>query len=112
MKRAIVVALGTGTIISSAAALGIGAVAGPAQQALTRAGYGEVVRLADIEDSYRRSRESSRALQRAHIETRYLVDRAKCLEQGGLKRDNCLVATHAAKGRALLEAAAPYANRL
>ena len=146
MKRAIVVALGTGAIIASAAALGIGAAVSSAPATMsyaeyqaamrgaeslreltlarcdaleaferescrTEAGANEIVRMADIDESFRRTQYSSRTAQRARIEARYQVDRARCSPLGGLKRDKCLVSVHAEKGRALLEAAAPYEVR-
>jgi hypothetical protein len=147
MRRAVLVALGTGAIISSAAAIGIGAAVssapltmsqpeydaamrgieaardqifnrcdaldGPYERELCRAeaAASEMVRVADIEESYRRTQASSRAAQRARIEARYQLDRARCGALGGFKRDRCLVSAHAAKGRALLEAAAPYEVR-
>lgn len=142
MKRAIVVALGVGAVISSAAAIGIGSAPGAAApQSMTRHEYrdalravdasdahercdalGEqareicraeaaadrMVRVAQIESSYRRDQSSARALQRARIEARYQVERAHCASLSGFKRDRCLVRAHAAKGRSMLEAAAPY----
>lgn len=145
MKRAIVVALGVGAVITSAAAIGIGAGGDtPAAQALSAHEYrralrqldatdpdarcdalaeparevcrveaasARMVQVAELESSYRRDRQSARALQRARIEARYQVDRAHCGALGGFKRDRCLVKAHAAKGRALLEAAAPYEVR-
>jgi hypothetical protein len=89
MNRAIVVALFTGAVFSSAAALRIGA---------------QPVAVAHVQ--------ATRVAQRERIEARYLVDRAKCSDMGGIKRDNCLIASHAARGRDLLEAAAPYEMRL
>jgi hypothetical protein len=45
----------------------------------------------------------------ARIEARYLIDRARC---GSVtvakKKDQCFIDAHAARGRALLEAAEPY----
>jgi hypothetical protein len=145
MKRAILVALGTGAIISSAAAFSIGAADDPGaalnhdqyhakvraiQAARTirvqgceaRAGFerefcrieadGEqAVRLADAEAAYKRTQQSARAAQRARIEARYQIERAKCGALGGFKRDKCLVQVHATKGRAMLDAAAPYEVR-
>ena len=98
MRRAILVALGTGTIIASAAALGIGVP--PAPQA----------RVSDLAGSFR-TLDSARNAQRARIEARYTLDRAGCAALGGIKRDRCLIAAHATRGRALLEAAAPYETR-
>lgn len=145
MRRAILVALGTGAVITSAAAIGIGA-AGSDTQAMSRARYEsallgieaaradlstrcepmtgadreiclteaaahEMVQVAEIESAYRRTEQSARALQRARIEARYQVDRARCAAQSGLKRDRCLIRAHATKGRAMLDAAAPYEVR-
>lgn len=144
MKRAIVVALGTGAAITSAAAIGIGAtVSGVPKQAMGHHEYqaalratqasrdhalalcddgaeagrdvcraeavgASLVRVAELEAMYRRDQHSARALQRARIEARYQVERAQCGAFSGAKRDRCVVRAHAAKGRALLEAAAPY----
>jgi hyperosmotically inducible periplasmic protein len=145
MRRAMLVALGTGAIIGSAAAFSIGASEGSGT-ALTQEQYeGKVralqaartaraarcdaatgferefcrieldaehaVRIADVEAAYRRSREATRAAQRARIEARYQVERAKCGALGGFKRDKCLVQVHATRGRAMLHAAAPYEVR-
>ena len=144
MRRAIVVALGTGAFISSAAALSLGGTeespgmtrgeyelklrrveaARPAALArcealpaadkeLCRTGAqaNEMVRVAEIEQAYRRTRESARALQRARIDARYQVDRARCGALAGFRRDKCLVQAHATRGRAMLEAARPYETR-
>ena len=145
MRRAIFVALSTGAVISSAAALGIGA-AGPDSRSMSRAEYeaalqrieaararlsarceplagGEreiclteaaahqMVQVAEAEAGYRRTEQSARALQRARIDARYQVDRARCETHGGIKRDRCMIRAHATKGRALLDAAAPYEIR-
>jgi hypothetical protein len=78
----------------------------------TEAGANELVRVAEVESEYRRDQQSARALQRARIEARYQVERARCTNaSGGLQRDKCLVNAHAAKGRALLASAAPYEVR-
>ncbi|HUP97009.1 MAG TPA: hypothetical protein VM073_03665 [Usitatibacter sp.] len=145
MKRAILVALGTGAIITSAAAFSIGAAedggkvlnetqytsrvraiqaarAVQGDACATRGGFerefcrieadGEhAVRLADAEAAYKRTQQSARAAQRARIEARYQIERAKCGALGGFKRDKCLVQVHATKGRAMLDAAAPYEVR-
>ena len=98
MRRAVLVALGTATIITSAAALGIGG----AQASQARASnMAEVFRALD----------SARNAQRARIEARYTSERSACAALGGVKRDRCLIAAHATRGRALLEAAAPYETR-
>ena len=39
------------------------------------------------------------------------AERARCEALGGFNKDRCLIAAHAARGRALLEAAAPYQDR-
>lgn len=145
MRRAIVVALGTGAAITSAAAIGFGdSEAGPraislreyqsalravesarphslARCATLPSAEGEIcraeaegaidVRAAEVEAAYRRDRASARALQRARIDARYQVERARCAAQGGFQRDKCLVRAHANRGRAMLEAAAPYEVR-
>jgi hypothetical protein len=98
MRRATLVALGTATIITSAAALGIGETRAPQARASNMA---ETFRALD----------SARIAQRARIEARYTAERAACDALGGVKRDRCLIAAHAARGRALLEAAAPYEPR-
>lgn len=146
--RAIVVALGTGAFITSAAALSIGGNDASMQE-LDRHGYEaslrgaqaarearlgrcealaaandrdycrteaqalDLVRVAEIEQSFRRSEQSARALQRARIDARYQVDRARCAAvPGGMQRETCLVKAHATRGRALLQAAAPYEKRM
>jgi hyperosmotically inducible protein len=146
MKRAIIVALGTGAVISSAAAIGIGAAVSTAPDTMTRqeyeaalagvdarrqevaarcdllaaaqrdlcraeAGAEEMVRVADIEHGFRRTHNAAREAQRARIEAKYQVSRAKCQALGGYPRDRCLISTHAARGRALLESQAPYESR-
>lgn len=147
MKRAILVALGTGAIISSAAALGIGGASHPANSKhMTRSDYlaaleaiemssaetlatcevmagfvreicraevaaEEMVRGAEIEQGFRRDQPAAREAQRARIEARYQVARAKCQAVGGARRDQCFIETHAVRGRALLEAQAPYEIR-
>jgi len=102
MTRAILVALGTGTIITSAAAIGIGSVREASPQALphpqTR------VELA-------RRVQAARDGQRALIETRYETAKAHCAALRGYDHDRCLIEAHAARGRALLESQDPYAVR-
>jgi hypothetical protein len=147
MKRAICVALGTAAIVSSAAALSIGAatpgdewsigdveyvgalraleaqrqalgarceaLAAGQERELCRAEAAayDMVRAADLEARFRRTELAQRAAQRARIDARYHVDRARCGAYSGFKRDRCLVQAHATKGRALLEAAGPYEVR-
>ena len=98
MNRAIWIAIATGTMISGAAAIGIESPKAPASGLLT-----QVQRAASLE--------SARQAQREMIETRYQSDRARCDGLGGIRRDNCMIDAHARKGRAMLEAAAPYADR-
>ena len=97
MKRAILVALGTGAIITSAAALGIGvpSISGQhpsAQDDISRA----------------RIQGAAREAHREAIEARYREVRAQCDALGGVRRDHCLIKAHAFRGHALLEAHAPY----
>ena len=90
------------------------ALPGPAARDFcrTEAAAAEMVRTAELEQAYRRTEASSRVLQRVRIDARYQVDRASCVMLGGYKRDQCLIQAHAAKGRAMLDAAAPYEVRL
>ena len=146
MRRAILVALGTGAIITSAAAIGIGAALTPPPGSMSRAEYeaalahdrwlhglaagrcegmrdseadlcraqveaDSLVRVAQVEADFRRTEQAARAALRAHIDARYLVERARCEALKGLRKDKCMIAAHAAKGRALLEASAPYEAR-
>ena len=101
MKRAIFVALATGLVITSAAALDI---AGVRQSNIPVAGQDEVAFAA-------RTRASARAEQRERIDQRYRAERTECESLGGYRRDRCVVKAHTARGRALLEAAAPYEVR-
>jgi hypothetical protein len=100
MNRAILIALGIGVVVSSAAALDIGAAREPAAAQV----HDPVVHTA-------RARESARAEQRARIDERYQAERGRCSSLGGYQRDKCLVKAHANRGRAMLEAAAPYELR-
>ena len=100
MKRAIFVALVTGLAITSAAALDI---AGAREPGVTFAGQDEA--------GAARTRASARAEQRGRIEQRYRAERAECENLGGYRRDKCVVKAHQTRGRALLEAAAPYEVR-
>ena len=144
MRRAILVALGTGLIITSAAAFTAGGMeeSGPvsqrqhdarlraieAQRAAhdascdSAAGFErelchieaaaeESVGIADAEAAFRRTQQASRAAQRARIDAKYQMERAKCGALGGYKRDKCLVKVHATRGRAMLDAARPYEVR-
>lgn len=101
MKRAVLMALGIGAIITSAAAFSIG-IAGPVSARVGHAGDS----LAPIH-AQRQAREA----QRQGIEARYLADRSRCTALGGARRDDCLIEAHATRGRALLAAADPYEAR-
>jgi hypothetical protein len=98
MKRGVWIALGLGTMISGAAAIGVDATRAPVPEPQSHAQRAAVM-------------EAARDAQRATIESRYQEDRAKCDALVGARRDNCLIDAHARKGRAMLEAAAPYAMR-
>ena len=100
-QRAIFIALGTGVVISSAAALDI---AGAREAALPAAAQGDPVMMA-------RTRETAREVQRDRINARYVAEREACSQLRGYQREKCIVKAHANKGRALLEAAAPYGSR-
>jgi hypothetical protein len=144
MRRAILVALGTMTLVSSATAIrfsaadvsdagrmGIGeyrvahaSIALARSAALERCASlqrteardsceaaalaREAARVAEVESGFRASEQSARAMQRARIELRYQAERARCAPLGGPQRDQCLIAAHALKGRALLDSASPY----
>jgi hypothetical protein len=69
------------------------------------------VRTAELEAAFHRTERAARDAQRARIDARYEVDRARCDALKGFRRDKCLISAHAVKGRALLEAAAPYEVR-
>lgn len=101
MKRAIFVALGTVVVITSAAALDIGA----ASVAPPSAGMHAAVHAS-------RARDAARREQRIRIQARYAAARARCTALAGKSREKCIVEAHAARGRAMLEAAAPYQVRL
>jgi len=96
MKRAIFVALGTGAVITSAAALSLGTqVPGQASSA---------------HDEFQRTRiqAAAREALREQIDERYREARAQCEPLGGFKRDQCQIRAHAVRGRALLDSHAPY----
>jgi hypothetical protein len=95
MKRVIWIALGMGTVISGAAAIGVEATSAPIGTTLSHAQRAAVV-------------DTARGAQRRMIETRYQAQRARCDALGGVRRDNCLIDAHARKGLAMLEAATPY----
>ena len=97
MQRAILVALGIGTIISSAAAIGVATTVSPVPAASNRGLY-----------EMTRTRDAARNTQRLAVESRYQGERAKCAGLAGAAKDACLIAAHAVRGRLLLEIAAPY----
>ena len=105
MKRAIVVALGVAVVASSAAGFGISAASrsAPPLMQCTQAAETDVCRM--------RVAFAARVDLRARIEARYEADRAKCAPLALAQKDACLIAAHAARGRALLEAASPYERR-
>lgn len=105
MKRAVLMALGVGAVLTSAAAFSIGG----APVLNTQFASDELV-AGPLGASHlvRRAREA----QRSGIEERYFTERAKCSSLGGLVHDQCLIDVHAMRGRALLAAAAPYETRL
>ena len=103
MKRAIFVALATGLAITSAAALDIAGSGEPA--------VASTVATDDVVGTHR-VREAARATQREQIQARYIAEREQCAALRGYQREKCVVKAHANRGRALLEAAAPYQTRL
>jgi len=145
MKRATFVALGTGAIIGSAAAIGIAngdpvsfsvsrneyrdglvRVAARRGNALARcetaqAAFRDVcraeangeatIRVAELEERLHPEDATARAVLRARIDARYQVARTRCQALSGLQKDQCLISVHAARGRALLQAQAPYERR-
>lgn len=98
MKRAVWIAVLLGTMISGAAAIGIDSQSTPVSAAST-----------DLERNA--LLDAARRAQREGIESRYQSDRSACEPLGGARRDDCFIQAHARKGRALLEAATPYASR-
>ena len=98
MKRGVWIAVALGTMISGAAAIGIDAPSAPVPAVPSHL---ERTALLD----------AARRAQREGIEARYQSDRSACESLGGARRDNCFIEAHARKGRALLEAATPYATR-
>ena len=100
MKRAVFIALAAGLVISSAAALDIAGGRDPEAPAAE----GDLVEMS-------RARESAREGQRDRVHARYAAEREACAQLKGYQREKCVVKAHANKGRALLEAAAPYETR-
>jgi hypothetical protein len=91
------VALGTGAIITTAAALG------------TQPPLPSPAARGEIEQA--RFAWAAREVHRGVIESRYQAARAQCEALGGLRRDSCFISVHATRGRALLESQAPYERR-
>jgi len=77
----------------------------------TEASADAMVRVADVEERYRHDDRSAREAQRTRIDAQYQVARARCQSLGGYRKDKCLISAHAARGRALLAAHAPYEMR-
>ena len=99
-KRAIIVALCTGLVISSATALDIGA-----RSTTPIASPDDVIQVARV-------REAARTIQRDQIHARFVAEREQCASlRGQGQREQCVVNAHASRGRALLAAAAPYEVR-
>jgi hypothetical protein len=103
MRRSILVALGIGFIVTSAAAIGLTATAMP-EAAVGPQGDLTLTQM-------KRFEASARDAQRARIDERYQAERARCEPLRGLSHDRCLISAHAHHGHALLEAAAPYQVR-
>lgn len=101
MSRAILVALGTGTIITSAAAIGIGAARETPEPLFRPQTSTDVARI----------EQQARVEQRALIDARFELARAHCAPLRGYDHDQCVIEAHAARGRALLESQDPYAVR-
>jgi hypothetical protein len=99
-KRAILIALLTGVVITSAAALDIAG----AREIGAPFAHDDQVQVSRI-------RATAREEQRGRIESRYFVEREACAPLSGYARERCVVKAHANKGRALLEAASPYESR-
>jgi hypothetical protein len=103
MTRAILVALGTGTILTSVAAMGFGAARGETTP--------EPLVLPHTRADFARFEQQARSEQRALIEARYQLAKARCAPLRGYGHDQCVIEAHAARGRALLESQDPYAVR-
>lgn len=101
MKRAVFIALGAGLVLTSAAALDS---AGTISEPGALGPHDATIHVAQ-------ARAAARAAQREAVDARHRADRERCASLGGRQRDACLIRSHAARGRALLEIAAPYADR-
>ena len=62
----------------------------------------ERVMLAELEARYKGTFRASREAVLVRIASRFDVDRSKCILVTGFQRDNCVVAAHAEKSRALM----------
>ena len=102
MRRAMFIALGIGAIVTSAAAIGFNSAGSP-QSASAAAPTSKI--------EMRRAEAAARDAQRARIDQRYEAERAQCESVSGVRHDRCLINAHVHRGRALLEAAAPYQTR-
>ena len=69
-------------------------------QAETRAR--EQVLLAELEARYRGTFAAAREAGFTRIRAKYEIDRSKCFAYAGVKRDNCVIAAHAERARALM----------
>ena len=62
----------------------------------------EEVLLAELEARYRGTFSAARDATFTRIRTKYDVDRSRCFAYAGARRDNCVVAAHAERARALM----------
>ena len=62
----------------------------------------ERVMLAELEARYKGTFRASREAVMARIASRFDVERSKCILVTGFQRDNCVIAAHAEKSRALM----------
>jgi hypothetical protein len=69
-------------------------------QAETRAR--EQVLLAELEARYRGTFAAAREAGFTRVRAKYDVDRSKCFAYAGARRDNCVIAAHAERARALM----------
>ena len=60
------------------------------------------VLLAELEARYRGTFSAAREANFTRIRAKYDVDRSRCFAYAGFKRDNCVVAAHAERARALM----------
>lgn len=62
----------------------------------------EEILLADLEARYRGTFSANRDATLVRVRAKYDVDRSRCFAFAGFKRDNCVVAAHAERARALM----------